>query len=469
LENRRDFSRIAIPAPPEYLQRVVKEVKQRLSNVAIGVLNPMDLTETYDLLVRNRHSLSDIQQLPLWHLRQAPWVMFEAPNEGERPLIEDKHFLAAYFSSLKERAATRAILTLTTAFLYYYPHESAYFDFLRLGILRLLKEPKSVRAAAFLQRGIQFRLFEANGPAHCASLIDQNDNDLEKIFTDAGLTGQLSQKGFSVVIASRILKNLKKKLHDQEISKKQLDKLLNYYKGDTLTGQSFRFPALRAQLAESLLLGFLDSNPTEEIKESVKQYLLSQYADPRLHQGKWHGVSDAARSVMMRWLVENTLEDFFRLIAFTLAQDSTADRQWLYRQAFWSSYLYSGHISDAWVVLGSSLQESSSEFFKDRNSSYAKLHKGNGTKDDHACLIMKIGDFIIAEWSHMGQYRLWNESNKSAPKLYQSKYFRYNLITKPEFYGSHVGAKNGRWQETLSTHIADWTGIQMNSADYMPQ
>jgi hypothetical protein len=173
---------------------------------------------------------------------------------------------------------------------------------------------------------------------------------------------------------------------------------------------------------------------------------------------------------MMRWLVENTLEDFFRLVSESAGgNDRDADRQWPYRRAFWEAYLDGGHIVDAWVVLGEYVQRDAQRVFGNQGIGYGKLLRGYNVKHYHAVLILKIGDLVITEWSHMGKYRVWHDDNRNAPKFYLPEYTRNDLVTQPDFDGSHMGADYGKWQGNLANHVANWTGIAIHFNDYMPQ
>ena len=91
----------------------------------------------------------------------------------------------------------------------------------------------------------------------------------------------------------------------------------------------------RREIATALLGPFAERPPPAEIKESLQTFFLRHYRDPRLPSGKhkWFGVPDATRRVVIRWLVERVLEQFFMLL-----EETAYDQHWRYRAAFWKAF-----------------------------------------------------------------------------------------------------------------------------------
>lgn len=181
---------------------------------------------------------------------------------------------------------------------------------------------------------------------------------------------------------------------------------------------------------------------------------------------RWVNVSVKAKDVFLSWLVESTLQSFFKLLDFVSRSDSTADNQWKYRKAFWSAYLRKGFIDEAWLVLGPGAYENAHHFLS-KDSQYGRFISGSGITAIHSSLIMRIGNLIITEWSHNGRYRLWQSFDSNAPKLYKPTYVRVNLVTGAMIEESHAGSENGNWQNKLSNHIEHYTGINMSAHEYM--
>ncbi|MBK6906521.1 MAG: hypothetical protein IPH08_05285 [Rhodocyclaceae bacterium] len=126
---------------------------------------------------------------------------------------------------------------------------------------------------------------------------------------------------------------------------------------------------------------------------------------------------------MLRWFAGETLAHFFNLLS------RTADDIWEYRKKFWTAYYQRGAISEAWFALGPIAQALGRQ---------QKLQFGDLSRaaQNQSVLIMKLGSFIVAEWSHSGACRFWNENDRLAPGLYRKVYFADDLrnpvrLTKP--------------------------------------
>ena len=126
-------------------------------------------------------------------------------------------------------------------------------------------------------------------------------------------------------------------------------------------------------------------------------------------------------------------------------------------------------ISDAWVVLGTTVARDAKRFFQGESNAYGRFSRGSGVKSVHAALIMRIGDLVVTEWNHHGKYRVWLEGNPGIPAFYQASYSRDNLVRSPTFEASHFGAEKGRWQQKLAEKIAEWTGVKVTHREYMPR
>ena len=73
---------------------------------------------------------------------------------------------------------------------------------------------------------------------------------------------------------------------------------------------------MRTEVATALLRPFVERSPEPTTKERLQPFFLRHFRDPRLGSGKhkWSGVPDEIRRVVIRWLVERALEQFFLLV-----------------------------------------------------------------------------------------------------------------------------------------------------------
>jgi hypothetical protein len=225
--------------------------------------------------------------------------------------------------------------------------------------------------------------------------------------------------------------------------------------------------------AECLLLPWANGKtPDEETKDSIQRFLLEHYEDPRLHpHGRWFTVDEAAKSVLRRWLAQASLLQFFQIIDRN-PRDEAEKRQWKYRRAFWQSYFDAGHIQEVWVALSREAFTTTKHLATtsgDPSFGNCAELSGSGIKPNHAVLLLKIGDLIIADWNFSGTCRLWSHNREEAPRLYASTYTYSELVELGDEEYRHYGIDKGNWQQKVADYIYERTGILMKPNDYMPR
>jgi hypothetical protein len=232
----------------------------------------------------------------------------------------------------------------------------------------------------------------------------------------------------------------------------------------------FQFNRVFPAFVSALLKPWAQATPPEAHQSLISRVLLAVTGDPRIWPTRWESVKrDAPQSyaILLRWLTRTAVYQFFDIV------NQTADvRMWQYRRAFWTSYLEAGHIEEAWVVFGANgarLAERTMRLVnQDASVTFGKLTAGEGRTPDHAALLMKIGDLVIAEWSHSGKYNIWDHQDRKAPKLYQEHYAPKALMYAPTG-GSHMGAESFAWQNTVAKIIRESTGRSTTQVTWRPK
>ena len=82
----------------------------------------------------------------------------------------------------------------------------------------------------------------------------------------------------------------------------------------------------------------------------MQSFFVRHFGHPNLRsrKHKWAGVPEDIRRVVIRWLVERVLDQFFLLI-----KETALDRHWRYREAFWRGVSSDQDlIDDIWFLLG---------------------------------------------------------------------------------------------------------------------
>ena len=219
---------------------------------------------------------------------------------------------------------------------------------------------------------------------------------------------------------------------------------------------------MRTAIAAALLGPFLDRPPDAETRQRLQAFFLRRFGDPRLPSKKhrWSGVPDSVKHVLVRWLVKQTLDEFFRLL------DETAlDRHWRYREAFWKAYFRQDLIDDAWFALSADATRLLKRIQGHRESTTAALR---GAQGNQSVLLLRMSAGVtVAEWSHNGSCRIWLDGNRSAPLLYRSDYSGGELRNGSDLSKRHDGSEYGRWQDAIARWLRDNTGASVERRAYM--
>jgi hypothetical protein len=94
-----------------------------------------------------------------------------------------------------------------------------------------------------------------------------------------------------------------------------------------------------------------------------------------------------------------------------------------------------------------------------------------------ACLLMRIGNGIIAEWSHNGACNIWRDrSEKGAPTLYRRTYLPWEVRKPHERHSAfsrqeegiyyHHGSESYGWQQHVANEIYSLTRVRIPQKDY---
>ena len=129
-------------------------------------------------------------------------------------------------------------------------------------------------------------------------------------------------------------------------------------------------------------------------------------------------------------------------------------------------------ISDAWVAFASEGTEKVLRVARQHNDeswkSFGRISGSGDTK--HAVLILRIGNIIIADFSHNGKCRIWNSSDNLAPKSYEKYYNRSDFTgSKAEAEHIHSNSRDYLWQGRVAQDIANITGVKLLRRDYIPK
>lgn len=379
-----------------------------------------------------------------------PYALFHPESDPDAWLARDAGFVDAALVRMRQR--TRGVRSLLRNVLRLWPKDLSTVVQIQQMLVAELRGATTPRMVQWRQRVQEFDLLSLQGPRKLADRLSANPQQREEILGRAGLNGELGRCRFLAESDRHIADDLHDHLRGGRFAKLE-PSLSLLAPGGTLT-----FPAQVAHVANALLLPFTAAAPPQDTLRRIRSFLLTHMGDPRLTKTGWVSVAPAAKQVMLRWLVEGSLEEFFRLI-----ERSADNDHWRYRQAFWSAYLRRGHISDAWVILGENAASDAERHWRQDAPASGRLYRADVA---HSALLLQIGNLVIAEWSHNGTCRVWRLNDRGCPSFYQSVYVADTLRGFAAHEQVHHGNHQYTWQRTLSTFIRDETKIAMPQAEY---
>lgn len=379
-----------------------------------------------------------------------PYAIFHPEADKDAWLAQDAHLLEAALERIRERA--RTVRSLVRNVIRLWPKDLATSALIQQMLLTELRSSTTPRMVQWHQRVEEFDLLSLHGPRKLAERLTAAPQQRGEILGKAGFTGELAWCRFLAETDRHIADALYEHLRAGRLQMLESGLALLAPDG-TLT-----FQAQAANVANALLLPFTGAAPPPDTQRRIRSFLLTHMKDPRLTRSGWTSVAPAAQQVMLRWMVETSLEDFFRLI-----ERSADNDHWHYREAFWAAYLRRGHISDAWVILGESASSDAQRHWRQDVPASGRLYRGNVA---HSALLLQIGNLVVAEWSHNGTCRVWRRNDPRCPKFYQTAYAAEALREVAAHEQRHHGNTHYTWQQKLSSFIRDETGIAVSQPEY---
>ncbi len=208
-----------------------------------------------------------------------------------------------------------------------------------------------------------------------------------------------------------------------------------------------RFSSYVKEYSYALLSPFRDRTPSSEEQHHNQDFLIKHFGDPRISKSKWIGVDERDLAVINRWLAASAFE-----LLLSVVNKSNDTSQWAQREKFWKYYFDEDYITDAWVALGPNAAYEAKKLVKSgelKSTGEFAVITGGGVNADHSMLLLKIGKYIISEWTHSGKLRIYRETNRYAPLLYQKSYDTYKIRADnhADFYMAH----HASWRPKLAS------------------
>ena len=446
------------PHTLEKLKMLARKIDLEFSGISLKEPSQYDL-ETSFQNVKQFHSNKKyyINTLSRKDIRRVPWLLYWKKLSDGSYLGDSIDFMAFYFSLPRVRKNSTTIVALFNIFLKYYPKANREFWFKRLH--EMIFSHKSPKVALLKERCEKTPFLKKESPEVFGKMMFDRHRYLQEFYDSVGIDEKKERSCFIKESFSYFLQSLVYRFDQRLFENIDIVSIFNLI---TPQPTIFIFNELTKDIVEALLLPFINNDPPLELKEKIKEFLLNNLGHPAVNKGNWNNkdISQGAKSVFLSWLTHQALEDFFLIL------DKTADdHQWRYRKAFWNAVLKRKLIRKAWVILGSrgrnALRRSNIE-----TSGYATL---SDASSDQSVILMEIGQFIIAEWSHSGACRIWNINRQGIPEMFKPCYHSTYLRNENYIgYFKHTSSERGGWQKNISDFLRKNLGVWVAKQEYMP-
>lgn len=459
---------------PERIIASKKEIGRILGSVGERVPEEYSLIRSYEA-IRDYYRLHNhLGGLKKKYIRHIPYLIFDSLKEisNDARLEDMRGFLDAYVTVHKGNWGQNYVHSLLQRLIVDYPDYEKFKKLYDLAIFMVTRGCSTYRCEQYREMHSHYEVFQPSGLSKVWQVFCDAKGGVEERLLDLNLpvTLDFQQTSFFDAVVESGIEDIKASLTQRSSEAEQKIAVLSVL-GFKDGG---RYGLLRTKLIDALLLPFMHSPPNKSIKHKIKHFLLSTYGDPRITGGKqWHGVGRNAHRVILSWLVEDVLEDFFKLFSYVAERDSKVMNHWKYREPFWRAYLAKGHIKEAWIAFGNKMDKAALNQMSLSAENYGRFVDQTGLDHNHAALIMRIDDLIVTDWNHNGKYSVWKDgetdSKYPAPEPYQKVYLsKAQLHLGSELSGNHMSSSSGSWQKKLSDGIQQLSGsdIRITKQDY---
>lgn len=403
-----------------------------------------------------RHRKLDLLSHGDW--RSVPWVLWQSDS----PLAA----IPELREVLERRLATRGGALRTLIRVYLRDHEPARPGMKEVGelIQRRLARASGALSAPWKARHEHWRLFDANEGASCiARAVLDSAQPAELVVQQIGLGDDLADCGLALsayASALQIVRGSDSANASSSLGRRVLA-LLHW----SARGDSLRYPELRVDLIEALLLPWA-TDPTQvdsETRSATLAALVLWFGDPRTNLAGWQGVDPGALEVVRRWLTGATLDTFFEVLDALADQREDGERLWQTRRRFWRAYFDNDYIDDAWLAFGAVARQRA-DLVMGRGFDAGGL---SGTEATRSVILMRIRNVVVVESSPMGRCLLWTESHKDCPPLHARTYLWDALRVRSQEHFTHHGGDRGHWQQRAADFIWREAGVRVQPAEYL--
>lgn len=351
--------------------------------------------------------------------------------------------------AVEAKSCDRAVIA---SYLHHFPTDHPAFDHLaQASALAARRHDWPWR-----ERGERWQLWDRDaGPLKLSAALIESREPVA-LLREAGLDGDLAEGEFVAEALEEACDHARRARGDQAV--RFGGQLVNLF-------EHLGVRTADAMLVQALLTPWVNRAMPASFADRVLGMLIKRIGDPRFKDAVWQellaGVEDGRRrdmiAIVMRWLVDKTVREFFTVVALT-TDDPV---QWARREAFWLGYLDAQLIDTAWFALGARAKDIIAGHGEKTRVDHGLIVGDRQYADpSHSSLVLTIGNQRIAEWSHNGACRFWMNQDRQAPKPFGTQYFGYALRAMNGGQDFDYLPHQGAWEARFAHRIYRMTGIR---------
>jgi hypothetical protein len=439
--------------------QVALPMRSRVVEAAETIAHPpTDVTITkpddLDVIAARVTAAFEVGKLPaLSDLRHAPWCLWA----GQRPISSNATVLERFLDHIRSSGKKSAFSRLASVYVVAFPTSQPSLK----SIATTLKELAHRFAGPWSLAAKELAVFDPDeAPRRIAEIALRNGSSPSRVLAQCGIDNLAAEAGLA---EAAFLAGIDQLARDQTLSgMERLDRVINW--GVRRDGRLL-FEQHRGKLADALVLPYANQTPAKQVRDRYLGFLVANFDDPRLSPGRW--VQMRSTAIVRRWLTEQSLRQFLDVVGRV-----AYSYQWQYRRAFWEAVHRKGLISEAWVIFDNEGASIANQLFE-TDTPFARWASKPAVKGQ-ACLLLKIGRGIVAEWSHDGRCHVWHdERDPSAPRIHDDRYqkgeVRIPAGSNHEFERRAITHNNSNlyyWQNKIADEVAVLTGKRIFESEF---
>ena len=276
-------------------------------------------------------------------------------------------------------------------------------------------------------------------------LLEQRQRPVHDLLDDMGVRGLLRHSGFAI--------SLYRAVCDQVFTQYPHAPLDRFWQVIAPGGLPYEHDP--GATAHALLSPYFSQDPDAATREQIEKFLLLAYGDPRLSSQAWLGVPREATGIFSRWLTQHALDVLTQIV-----ENLHEPEQWAERYRFWHGLIQHGVVSDVWIALGPAAYKTL-EHLQQLGRVMTNLPLGaltqGGADSTHSVLLMRVGDYIVTDWTHSGKIRIYEPDNPQTPVFYQTSYDP--AILRNDEHADHIVPHHTGWPSKVEWILFNLLGV----------